>query len=67
MTLKGHNLRVSNSVKTVLFPSEKGSPLKGNSLLLGANSFLLEETPFQKGLCFIESKQKISKGRMINK
>ena len=31
-------------------PSEKGSTLKGKNLFpRGANSFLLEQTPFQKG------------------
>ena len=32
--------------KLFYLPSEKGSTLKGN--ILGANSFLLELTPFQK-------------------
>ena len=47
-----------NSIKIVLLPSIKGSTLKGKNLLpRGANSFLLEETPFQKGLGVQESKQ----------
>ena len=34
-----------------LVPSEKGSTLKGKNLLpRGANSFLLEKIPFQKGV-----------------
>ena len=40
-----------NSVKVILHPSVKGSILKGKNLLpwaWGANSFLLEQTPFQK-------------------
>ena len=37
-------------------PYEKGSTLKGKNLLpLGANSFLLEQTPFQKGAKTIDS------------
>ena len=41
-------------------PSEKGSALKGKNLLpKGANSFFLEQTPFQKGLGVKESKQEI--------
>ena len=37
--------------KLFCFPSEKWSTLKGkNLLLLGPNSFLLEKTPFQKGI-----------------
>ena len=57
-------LREGNSVVFVLSPPAKGSSLKGNSLLspsgkgstlkgknllpLGAKSFLLHQTPFQK-------------------
>ena len=41
----------SNSVRIVFVPSANGSTLKGKNLLpLGANSFLLERTPFQKVL-----------------
>ena len=43
-------------------PSEKGSTLKGKSLLpMGANSFLLEQIHLQKGLVEQKSKQKIMK------
>ena len=39
------------TVKLFYLPSGKGSNLKGKNLLsLGANSFLLEYTPFQKGI-----------------
>ena len=42
--------------------SEKRSTLKGKNLLpLGANSFLLEHTSFQKRLVVQESKQEVSK------
>ena len=42
------------------FPSEKGSSLKGKNLLpLGANSFLLEQIPFEKGVQ--ERKQEVTK------
>ena len=37
--------------KLFCLPSEKGSAVKAKNLLsLGANSFLLEQTPFQKGI-----------------
>ena len=37
------------TVKIDMSPSENGSTLEGKDLLpLGANSFLLEQTPFQK-------------------
>ena len=39
-------------------PSEKGSTLKGNNLLpVGANCFLLETTPFKRGLVYRKSQQ----------
>ena len=39
-------------------PSEKGSILQGKNLLpLGANSFLVELTPFQKGIVVQLNKQ----------
>ena len=42
--------------------SEKGFTLKGKNLLpLGANSFLLKYTPFQKGLGAQESNQGVRK------
>ena len=45
-----------------LLLSEKGSTLKGKNLLpLGANSFLLEQTLFQKGTGVPESKQEVTK------
>ena len=45
-------------VKIVLSPSEKGSILHGKNLLRqGANSFLIEYIPFQKGTCVQKSKQ----------
>ena len=38
------------SVKFILSPSEEGSTQRGKNFLpVGANSFLLELTPFQKG------------------
>ena len=50
------------TVKIVCLPSEKGSILKGKNLLpQGANSFLLELTPFQKGLGVQETKQELTK------
>ena len=47
-----YTFKECNSVKMFLFPSGKGSTLKGENLILGfrANSFLLEQTPFQKGI-----------------
>ena len=49
---------VATLSKLFCLPSEKGSTLKGKNLLpLGANSFLLEYTPFQKGLSVQVSKQ----------
>ena len=48
--------------KQFYLPSEKGSTLKGKNLLpLGANSFLLEQTPFQKGYGKQESKLEVIK------
>ena len=48
--------------KLICFPSEKGSSLKGKTLLpRGANSFFLEKIPFQKWLGVQESKQEVSK------
>ena len=42
-------------------PPEKGSSLKGKNLLpMGANSFLLKLTPFQKGCNVLESKQEVT-------
>ena len=52
-----------NSGKIVLSSTKKGSTLKGKNLLpMGANSFLLEWTPFQKGLSvqFSKRSQKLS-------
>ena len=49
-----------NSISLFCFfiPSEKGSTLKGKNLLpLGANSFLLGQTPFQKSPGVKESKE----------
>ena len=43
-------------------PSEMGSTLKGKNLLpLGPDSFLLEQTPFWKGLRVQKSKQEVAK------
>ena len=43
---------------SVFLPSEKGSALKGKNLLpWGANSFLLENYPFQKSFGEQESEQ----------
>ena len=48
--------------KLFCLPSEKGSTLTGKNLLpMGANSFLLEWTPFQKGFGVQESKPKVTK------
>ena len=45
--------------KYIFLPFEKGSSLKEKNLLpLGANSFLLEKTPFQKGLSCSEANRK---------
>ena len=38
---------------------------KKNLLSLGTNSFLLDRTPFQKGLIVQESKYEITKGIMV--
>ena len=50
--LKGNGYTSEDDISIrFCFPSEKGSTLKGKNLLpLGANSFLLELNPFQKGL-----------------
>ena len=49
---KGYCFKGSNSFKIVFLPSGKGSSIKGKNLLpVGANSFLLEKTPFQKLMC----------------
>ena len=43
-----------------IWPSERGSSLKGkNSLPWGANSLRFENTPFQKGLCVQECKWEV--------
>ena len=48
--------------KKFLLPTDKRSTLKGKNLLpLGANSFLLEWTLFQKGLGEQECKQEVTK------
>ena len=46
-----------------LLTSEKGSTLKGKNLLpaMGANSFLLEQTTYQKANSIQESKQDLTK------
>ena len=50
------------SAKSVQPPSGKESTLKGKNLLLrGANSFLLEWTPFEKRISVQDSKQEITK------
>ena len=47
--------------RLLCLPSEKGFSLKGNNLLpLGANYFLLEETPYQRGFGHRESKQDVT-------
>ena len=54
---KGHN-----SVRYFVPSSGKGSAPEGKNLLpLGANSFLLEQIPFQKGINVQENKQKVTK------
>ena len=56
-----YTFKRSNSVKMFLLPQWKGSIVKGNNLLpLGANSFLLEKTPFQKGIGVQEHKQEVT-------
>ena len=48
--------------KVFCLPSEKGSTLKGKNLLpVGANSFLLELIPFQKGFNLLEHKEEVTK------
>ena len=48
--------------KLFCVPSEKGSILiEKNLLRMGANSFLLEKTPFQKRIGVQESKQEVTK------
>ena len=48
-------------LKLFCLPSEKGSTLKGKNLLhQGANSFLLELNPFQKG-GMLESNHEVRK------
>ena len=47
--------------KQFSLPSEKDCALKGKNLLpVGANSFLLEQTPFQKETDVHESKQEVT-------
>ena len=57
--VNGYSSREDNSVKIICFPSKNESALNGKTL--GANSFLLPYTPFQKGLCAQESKQYVTK------
>ena len=59
----GYTFRGGNSVSLLLPPFSKGSTQKEkNSLPVGANSFLLEQTPFfQKGLGAQEDKQEVTK------
>ena len=60
--LKGNEYTFWGDTSVKLFCSGKGSILKGKNLLpLGANSFVLEYIPFQKGLCVQESKQEVQK------
>ena len=48
--------------KLFCLPSGKGSSLKGKNLLPGgANSFLLEYTPFRRGLMFWNANRKSKK------
>ena len=54
--------RETTMIKLFSIPSEKWSALKGKNLLpLEANSFLSEQTPFQKGIAVHENKQEVSK------
>ena len=70
-----YTFRVSNSKfknsKLFLLPSEKRYTLKGKNLLpLGANSFLSEQTPFQKVTDMQEtnrSSQKVSRCKICQK
>ena len=49
-------------IKIIFLPSEKGSTQKGKNLLPnGANSFLLEQTPFREGLAFSKVNRKSQK------
>ena len=60
--------RAATLSKWFRFPSEKGSILNGKNLLpLGANSFLFELAPFQKGSGVQESKLKVTKVASIVK
>ena len=55
-------LRETNIYKLFCLPSKKGSTLKGKTLLpFGANSFLLEQITFQKGLAVRESETESQK------
>ena len=55
-------LKGDKSVKIDLHSFEKGSTLKGKNFLpMGANSFLLEQIPFQKGFSSQERKQEVAK------
>ena len=54
----GNSFKGGNSSDIILPPSEKECTIKGkNLLLLGANSFLLEYTSFQKGFGVYNRKQ----------
>ena len=60
--MKFQGRQLFQNCKIVLLPSEKWSILKGKNLLpLGANSFLLEWTHFQKGLGVQERKSKVTR------
>ena len=53
--------RVAALSKLFLVPYLNGSTRKAENLLpVRANSFILEQTSFQKGLCVLESKQDIT-------
>ena len=62
----GYNFRGSNSVKLFHLLSEKGSTLRGkNSLPLGANSFLLKQTPFWNRVDELGSQQEVTKFNLV--
>ena len=64
LSLKGNDTcsRETTLLKLFWFLSGKVSALKGKNLLpLGANSFLVEQTPFQKGLDVKKRKQEVTK------
>ena len=61
VNVNGYSFKGSN-YQYAYIPSKKGSTLKGRNLHpVGANSFLLGETLFQKGFDVQELKQEVTK------